>query len=113
MDAVLLVGIGGAIGAVLRYVVYVLVDRAEFPAATIVVNALGSFVLGLVVFSASDAGWFLFVGVGICGAFTTYSTFSFETVRLWQQRMRGYAVLSAVGNLACSLLAVGCAWLLV
>jgi len=50
------------------------------------------------------------VGVGACGAFTTYSSFSVQTVRLWEDGKRGYAVLNAVGNLVSSLIAVGLAW---
>lgn len=112
-----LVGTGGAIGAVLRYLVANAILRwrgpATFPTSTLVVNVIGSFVLGLVMFSSPGSEAMQFVGVGVCGAFTTYSSFSVQTVRLWEDGMRGYALINAVGNLALSGLAVGVAWVLV
>ncbi len=112
-----LVGTGGAIGAVARYVVATLVVRlrgpSTFPAATLVVNVLGSFLFGLVVFSGAGTDAVRFVGVGLCGAFTTYSSFSVQTIRLFEDGHRGLAVANAVGNLVISGLAVGLAWLLV
>lgn len=112
-----LVGTGGAVGAVLRYLVANLILRwrgsTAFPTVTVVVNVVGSFVLGLVLFGGASSETMVFVGVGLCGAFTTYSSFSVQTVRLWEDGMRGYALVNAVGNLALSVLAVGLAWLLV
>ena len=112
-----LVGTGGAIGAVLRYLVANLIlwwrGPSTFPTSTLVVNVIGSFVLGLIVFGSAGTDAMLLVGVGICGAFTTYSSFSVQTVRLWEDGMRGYAVVNAISNLALSCLAVGVAWLLV
>jgi CrcB protein len=116
-DPAYLVGTGGAIGAVLRYLVATLVVRLEgptaFPTATLVVNVVGSFVLGVVVFGGTAEGAALLFGVGVCGAFTTYSSFSVQTVRLWEDGKLGYAVANAVGNIALSAAAVGLAWLLV
>jgi len=112
-----LVGTGGAIGAVLRYLVANLVVRwrgpGSFPTSTLVVNVIGSFVLGLVVFGSGGEESTLLVGTGVCGAFTTYSSFSVQTVRLWEDGMAGYAVVNAVGNFVLSAAAVGLAWLLV
>lgn len=112
-----LVGTGGAIGAVLRYLLANLVvrfgDPTPFPLSTLFVNIIGSFVLGLLVFGGFGNEAMLFVGVGACGAFTTYSSFSVQTVRLWENGRPGYAVGNAVGNLALSGFAVGFAWLLV
>lgn len=112
-----LVGTGGAIGAVLRYLVANAVlwwrGPTTFPTSTLVVNIIGSFVLGLIVFSSAGTDAMLLVGVGACGAFTTYSSFSVQTVRLWEDGMRGYAVVNAVGNLALSGLGLALAWLLV
>ncbi|MFD1642436.1 fluoride efflux transporter CrcB [Halohasta litorea] len=112
-----LVGTGGAIGAVLRYLIATLIARwggqRRFPLSTLVVNVVGSFALGVVIFGGFGETTTLFVGVGICGAFTTYSSFSVQTVRLWEDGMTGYALANAVGNLALSAVAVGAAWLLV
>lgn len=111
--AVQLVGVGGALGAVIRYGVYTVLPTDDYPSATLVVNVFGSFLLGLVAFGGAGDGSALFVGVGICGAFTTYSSFSVDVVRLWERDRKGAAIGHAVGNLACALLAVGVAWLLV
>ena len=110
---VLLISIGGAFGAVLRYLVGYLLDNTSFPWATLVVNAFGSFILGLVLFSVSDTDILLLINVGFCGAFTTYSSFSFQTVSLWEQDEQRRAFLNTFGNLVMSLLAFRTAWVLI
>ena len=108
----LLVGLGGALGAVGRFLLgQALADR-EFTTPTLVVNVLGSFVLGLLVAAGAGDRSVALVGVGFCGAFTTYATFAVDTVRLWDEspaRAFGYAV----GTLLACLLAVGLAYGLV
>jgi len=105
-----LVGIGGAIGAILRYAVGRWIESERLPVATFVVNVLGSFLLGLLVFlGVGDTAGLLF-GVGLCGSFTTYSSFSVETVRLWETGDRLRAVLYAAGTLATCTAAVAFAW---
>ena len=96
---VLLVAVGGAVGAPLRHLVDAWVTaRLGVPWGTFVVNVTGSFVLGLV--AASAPGWLVtLVGVGLCGALTTFSTFSVETVRLLQLGDGRRALL----NVCCSL----------
>ncbi|WP_254864248.1 fluoride efflux transporter FluC [Halovivax gelatinilyticus] len=106
-----LVGTGGAIGAVLRHWVYTHVSGDRFPWPTLLVNVLGSFLFGLVVFAGASESAVQFVGLGICGAFTTFSTFSVETVGLVERGRWRVAVAHTVGNLACSLAAIGLAWL--
>jgi CrcB protein len=102
------VTVAGAIGAVLRY----LIDRwvqarfeSDFPYGTLVINVTGSLILGLLVGSALHHGvssdWLTVLGTGLIGAYTTFSTFTFDTFRL----SGGDARLSAVINLAGSLLA--------
>ncbi|WP_290817883.1 fluoride efflux transporter CrcB [Halovivax sp.] len=108
-----LVGTGGAIGAVLRHWVYLSVAGDRLPWPTLLVNAVGSFVFGLVVFAGAEESVVQLVGVGVCGAFTTFSTFSVETVQLWERGDRRVAVANAGGNLVLSLAAVGLAWLVV
>src|SRR5215468_7286129 len=101
---VLLVAIGAAIGAPLRY----LVDRAVqarhdsvFPWGTFAVNTTGSFLLGGLAATAfhMPAPLLALAGTGLCGALTTYSTFGYETVRLLQDRARLYAVFNAVASI--------------
>jgi len=116
-DPAYLVGTGAAIGAVARYLVADLVVKWQgsgpFPTSTLVVNIIGSFVLGLVVLGGAGDGAALLIGTGACGAFTTYSSFSVQTVRLWEDGRAGLAAVNAVGNFLLSAAAVGVAWLLV
>lgn len=111
------VGTGGAIGAVLRYVVSQwIADRVSsdrLPPATLAVNVVGSFAFGLAVFAGAGESTLRLVGTGICGSFTTFSSFSVETVRLYEGGDRGLAVGNAAANLAGSLGAIGLAWGLV
>lgn len=104
-----LLGSGGAIGAVLRYAVSEALPADQFPWATLVVNVVGSFVLGLIAFGGVGEGVLLFVGVGACGSFTTFSSFSFAAVNLWEQGQRFTSALHVVGNLLLSLAGVGLA----
>lgn len=113
IDPGILVGAGGVIGALLRYLVYETIPTQEYPFATLVVNILGSFILGIVIFAGMNNGILLFVGIGVCGAFTTYSTFAVDTVRLWEKGNISQSIAHAVLNLIGSLAAVGIAWLLV
>ncbi|PSP88941.1 fluoride efflux transporter CrcB [Halobacteriales archaeon QS_4_69_34] len=112
VDPAHLVGTGGAIGALLRYWVGKRVAGRDVPLATPLVNVVGSFVLGLLVFAGVGGDTLLFVGTGACGSFTTFSSFSYETVRLWESGEPVRATAYAGGTLAASLAAVGTAWLL-
>lgn len=112
MTAVLLVVVGGAIGAPLRYVIDRLVQRRHdrlFPWGTLTVNAVGSLVLGVVVgLSAVGAvpAWVaVLVGTGFCGALTTFSTFSYETLRLVEDGAPLQAALNVVASLVIGLTA--------
>lgn len=107
----LLVVLGAAVGAPLRY----LVDRAVqarhdsvFPWGTFAVNVTGSFILGCLIGAAVSAPAFALLGTGFCGALTTWSTLGYETVRLAQTGARPLAVLNIVLSVVAGLLA---AWL--
>ncbi|HEU4997299.1 MAG TPA: fluoride efflux transporter CrcB [Lapillicoccus sp.] len=99
------VTLAGGLGAVARFVLDGLVRSrfaSAFPLGTVVINVTGSFVLGVVTGLAlghvvADE-WRLVVGTGFCGGYTTFSTASFETVRLVEQRRTGLALLNAVGT---------------
>jgi CrcB protein len=83
----LLVGLGGATGSMLRYAVTLLIGSSIFPYATLFVNIIGSFLIGLVIaFCIKDESivnnWKLFLATGICGGFTTFSAFSMENMQL-------------------------------
>ena len=82
MTPVISVALGGALGAVLRYLVGLAV---AFPMGTLAVNVLGSFLIGLVwvIFAARGLqAWLPFVMTGVLGGFTTFSAFSLDTLRL-------------------------------
>ena len=106
----LLVISGAAVGAPLRY----LTDRAVqsrhdtvFPWGTFTVNVTGCLVLGLltgaVAVGAASSHLQLLLGTGLCGALTTYSTFSYETVRLAEGGARFYAAANAVASVVAGL----------
>ncbi len=113
--APLLVGLGGAVGATLRYAVGRALADADtpFPAATLAVNGVGTFALGLLTFAGAGEAALLLFGTGVCGAFTTFSSFSVETVRAWESGKRGLAVAYAFGTLLLAGAALAAAALLV
>jgi fluoride exporter len=105
----LLVGFGGMLGSMLRYLFTVLIKPSSFPYATFTVNIFGSLIIGLIMGFALKAGtvndnWKLFLATGICGGFTTFSAFSLECIQLIEQQryvaMLGYISLSIVLGLA-------------
>ena len=109
MRDLLLVGSGGFVGAVLRYLVARGLAGSAFPYATLLVNVVGSFVLGLVAGhlengSLGEAHRHL-IAIGLLGALTTFSTFSLETVTLMKDGQHGAAALSIVLNVVLALAA--------
>jgi CrcB protein len=107
----LLVGFGGALGAVLRYGISARLPTKPLDAGTLTVNTLGTFLLAVVVLSAADTRTALLVGTGLCGAFTTFSSFAVDTVDAWTGGQRWRALLTAAANLAGAGLAFVAAWL--
>jgi CrcB protein len=108
------IGVGGAAGAVARYVVDGIVSgaaRGAFPWGTFAINVSGSFVLGLIFAVATERG-VLPVGVrgpamiGFLGAYTTFSTLMLESWRLVEDGAAGLATLNLVGSVVLGLLAV-------
>ena len=82
-----IVALGGALGATLRYVVSEWVSVDSFPYATLSINLVGSFLLGVMAVGLAQnllsANMALLLGTGVLGAFTTMSTFSVETVQMF------------------------------
>ncbi|WP_301125340.1 fluoride efflux transporter CrcB [Streptomyces cacaoi] len=115
----LLVAVGGALGAPLRYLTDRAVQRRHdtvFPWGTFTVNVLGCLLLGVltgaVTHGAASHPVQLLLGTGLCGALTTYSTFSYETLRLAEFGARLFAVLNVAAGLVAGLGAVGVGGLL-
>jgi len=109
---VLLVALGGAVGAPARFLVDGLVAgraRGVFPWGTFVVNASGAFVLGVLTGLGLHHGLGPLpraaLGTGLCGAYTTFSTFSYETVRLMEEGSLTEAALNVAASLIVGLLA--------
>jgi CrcB protein len=104
VERVVLVAIGGGVGSVLRYLTSGVAARwlgLDFPYGTLIVNVTGSFLIGLVQALAQEAAVLpeparLFLSVGILGGFTTYSAFSYETVRLVELDAFGRALANVV-----------------
>jgi CrcB protein len=114
---VLLVLLGGALGAPVRYVVDLIVQSRHdsvLPWGTFAVNAAGSLVLGATaggVAAAGGPGWVLtLAGTGFCGALTTFSTFSFETVRLAEEGALGAAAVNVAGSVVVGAAACAAGW---
>ena len=121
MERALVITLGGGLGTLLRYLTALAATRwlgADFPYGTLIVNLTGSFVIGLVQQLGAEAllipaGTRLFLTTGMMGGLTTYSTFSYETVRLmetgaWFQAWTNILVTTALCLALCFLgLSVG------
>lgn len=90
---ILLVGLGGFLGSTFRYLTYLYVDKrlpGVFPLSTLLVNVLGSLILGMLVAlilkGSLSESMRLLLAVGLCGSFTTFSTFAMENINLLSQR---------------------------
>lgn len=102
--SIFLVGIGGFLGSVLRYLVSIAFAgflNTSFPLATLTVNVVGCFLIGLLFGLSGRAGalspeWRIFLTTGFCGGFTTFSTFSYESLRLVQDGEVLYVFLNVV-----------------
>ena len=109
------IGAGGALGSVARYLLDVWIQRllpGSFPTGILVVNALGSFLLGLAMTllearGALDTTLRLTLAAGVLGGFTTYSSFNYQTLELLRQRDWAAGGLNLVGTVVLCLLAGG------
>jgi CrcB protein len=116
----LYVGLGGFLGALCRYWIGLLPLRQEsgFPLTTLIINVAGAFIIGLISaavekYSGIDPRSVLFLKTGLCGAFTTFSTFSLETEELLRSGKGGTAAAYVAVSVSLCLLAVAAARALV
>jgi CrcB protein len=108
---VLLVALGAAVGAPLRYLADRMVQAhtdSVFPWGTFAVNVAGSGLLGFLAALPAGTAVMAAAGTGLCGTLTTYSTFGYETFRLVEDGARAYAVLNAAASITAGLGAAYC-----
>ena len=109
----LLVGLGGFLGTVLRYSIQIYIDRSvtmSFPLAIFLINLVGSFLIGIIfgLFLEKNVlsdEWVLFLATGFCGGFTTFSAFSFGNLKLLQTAEYGPLLSYSVGSVILGILA--------
>ena len=114
MNRFLVVALGGAFGAMSRYAVSLLVARIwtrDFPLATLLINVSGSFILGFFATIAAektsfDPLWRLLIATGFVGAYTTFSTFEYETQRLTESGALRWGALNIMTSVAAGFAAV-------
>jgi fluoride exporter len=113
MSLWLIIGLGGFIGAVLRYWISGLIQSGfvTFPFGTLGVNFIGSLLLALVMYTSEYRGLVgdetrVFLTIGVLGSFTTMSTFSYESIKLLEQDQHILFGLNLLGSTTLCLLAV-------
>lgn len=114
LRTILIVGTGGFIGSVMRYLVQVWVEKgltSTFPLGTLIANIAGSFIIGMV-FALAEKGnlmsaeWRIFLTVGICGGFTTFSAFAYNNFTMLKEHSFSQFFINVGGNLFFGILAV-------
>ena len=114
LQTILLVGTGGFTGSVMRYLVQYYMEKSltsTFPWGTLIANIAGSFTIGMI-FALAEKGnlmsaeWRIFLAVGICGGFTTFSSFAYNNLTMLNERAWGSLFLNIGGNLFLGILAV-------
>ncbi|VAW21784.1 Fluoride ion transporter CrcB [hydrothermal vent metagenome] len=114
LRTILIVGTGGFTGSVLRYLLQILVEKwqdSTFPLGTFIANILGSLIIGAV-FALAEKGdimspeWRIFMTVGFCGGFTTFSAFAYNNLNMLKDNAIYYLLLNIGGSLTLGILAV-------
>jgi CrcB protein len=114
LRTILIVGTGGFIGSILRYLVQYFVEKgmnSSFPLGTLIANVAGSFIIGIV-FALAEKGhllsaeWRIFLAVGFCGGFTTFSAFAYNNFTMIEEQSYLQLLLNVGGNLFLGIVAV-------
>lgn len=114
LRTILIVGAGGFIGSVMRYLVQIFIEKdlsTTFPWGTFVANITGSLIIGIV-FGLAEKGdllsseWRMFLAVGICGGFTTFSSFAYNNLMMIKEQSFGQLLWNVGGSLFFGILAV-------
>lgn len=110
---IIIVGTGGFIGSVMRYLLQVFIENkllSTFPLATMIANITGSFIIGVVFALAEkslmNSDWRIFMSVGICGGFTTFSAFAFNNFNMIKEHTWNQLLLNIGGTMILGILAV-------
>ena len=114
LRTILLVGSGGFIGSVMRYLVQYYMEKSLttlFPWGTLIANVTGSFIIGIIFALAEEgnlmnAEWRIFLAVGVCGGFTTFSSFAYNNFTMIRENAFTALLLNVGGNLFLGILAV-------
>ena len=107
----LYIAVGGTLGAITRYLMSKALPNLPLPWGTLVVNAVGSFILSFVLYSSFFAGLFtraqrLLIATGFCGSLTTFSTFAYEAFALYSDGGLILSIANVLMNLVAGLLAI-------
>ena len=105
------VGLGGALGAICRYLISLVPVKSTFPFSTLLINVCGAILIGFIVavmghFPSFSENKLLFWKVGVCGGFTTFSTFSFEALMLFENKRYLYGSIYIALSIALCILGV-------
>lgn len=114
LRTIFIVGAGGFLGSVMRYLVQLFVEKGmstTFPWGTFVANMAGSFIIGIVFALAQkgnllNAEWRMFIAVGFCGGFTTFSSFAYNNLTMLKEQAYGQFIWNVGGSLFFGLVAV-------
>lgn len=114
LRTILIVGSGGFIGSVMRFLIQHYMEKSltsTFPWGTLIANIAGSFLIGMI-FALAEKGnllnaeWRMFLAVGFCGGFTTFSSFAYNNFTMIKENALAPLFLNIGGNLFLGILAV-------